>query len=75
MYCDGEKVFVEEDDICMTCENYVKEFSCPLLLALGAGDVFMEDNLVVTKCGFYKEFKRLLHIIKESDENEDDNTY
>ena len=30
MYSDGEKVFIEDDDLCLSCENYVKEFECPL---------------------------------------------
>lgn len=72
MYSDGEKVYIENDDICMTCEYYIKEFDCPLLGALVQGDVFLEDNLTVAKCGFYKEFKRVLHIVKDIN-NENDN--
>ncbi len=66
MYSDGEKIFIEDDDICLTCENYVKEFDCPLLNALVQGDVYLENSLVVTRCGFYKEFKRVLHIVKDN---------
>jgi hypothetical protein len=70
MYSDGEKVYVEDDDLCLSCENYVKEFDCPLLGALVQGDVYLEDNLIVKKCGFYKEFKRVLHIVRnKKDEN------
>lgn len=65
MYSDGEKVFIEDDDLCLSCENYVKEFDCPLLSALVQGDVFLEDSLVVTRCAFYKEFKRVLHIVRK----------
>ena len=68
MYSDGEKVYIEDDDICLTCENYVKDFDCPLLGALIQGDVFIEDSLIVTKCGMYKEFKRVLHIVRYKDE-------
>lgn len=73
MYCDGEKVYIEDDDLCASCENYVKEFDCPLLGALVQGDVFIEDSLVVTKCGFYKEFKRVLHIVRKKDEDNNTN--
>ena len=70
MYSDGEKVYMEDDDLCLSCENYVKEFDCPLLGALVQGDVYLEDNLIVKKCGFYKEFKRVLHIVRnKKDEN------
>ena len=50
MYSDGDKVFIEDDDLCITCENYVKEFDCPLLSALVLGDVFLEDSLIVSRC-------------------------
>ena len=73
MYSDGEKVYIEDDDICLTCENYVKDFDCPLLGALIQGDVFIEDSLIITKCGMYKEFKRVLHIVRKK-ENETDNS-
>ena len=73
MYSDGEKVYIEDDDICLTCENYVKDFDCPLLGALIQGDVFIEYSLIITKCGMYKEFKRVLHIVRKK-ENENDNS-
>lgn len=73
MYSDGEKIFIEDDDLCISCENYVKEFECPLLGALIQGDVFLEDSLIVTKCGFYKEFKRVLHIVRNNKNNENNN--
>lgn len=65
MYCLNEKVFIEDDDLCTTCENYVQSVNCPLLSALAQGDVFLEDSLTVTCCGFYKEFKRTLRVVKE----------
>lgn len=64
MYSKNSKVFIEDDDLCITCENYVKEIDCPLLAALALGDVFLEDSLQVTSCGFYREFKRNLRIVK-----------
>ena len=74
MYSDGEKVYVEDDDLCLSCESYVKEFDCPLLGALVQGDVFIEDSLIVTNCGFYKEFKRELYIVRNNKKNENNNT-
>lgn len=74
MYSDGQKIFIEDDDLCMSCENYVKEFDCPLLNALVQGDVFLEDSLVVRRCAFYKEFKRVLHIVRNIKKNGNHNT-
>jgi len=73
MYSNGDKVFVEDDDLCLTCENYVKVFDCPLLSALVSGDVYLEDSIVVKRCGFFKEFKRVLHIVRNNKNNETDN--
>lgn len=63
MYCQDGKIYIEENDQCITCENYARGVACPLLMALGEGAVFMEDILTVEDCGFYKEFKRKLHIV------------
>lgn len=68
MYCVDETVFIEDDDQCITCDNYARGIACPLLEALGQGVVFLEDNLTVTNCGFYKEFKRNLTIVKKDKE-------
>ena len=65
MYCIDYTVYIEDDDQCITCENYAKGVACPLLEALGQGVVFLEDNLTVSNCGFYKEFKRTLRIVKQ----------
>lgn len=74
MYCSDSKIFIEDDDLCLSCINYVNNVNCPLLSALVQGDVFLEDSLTVTKCGFYKEFKRYLHIVKgkNNDNNNSD---
>ena len=64
MYCVESKVFIENDDLCISCQNYVEDLNCPLLSALAQGDVFLENSLQVTDCGFYREFKRKLHIVK-----------
>ena len=73
MYCEDSRIFIENDDLCNTCENYIKELDCPLLGALIQGDVFLEDNLLVTRCGFYKEFKRNLYIVKGKKKDENSN--
>lgn len=67
MYCIDDTVFIEDEDQCLTCENYAKGVACPLLEALGQGVVYLEDNLTVTNCGFYKEFKRMLSIVKKEE--------
>ena len=66
MYCEDDKVFIEDEDQCLTCENYAKGVACPLLEALGAGIVFLEDSKIVTNCGFYKEFKRTLKLVENN---------
>lgn len=71
MYCADYTVFIEDDDQCLTCENYARGVACPLLEALGQGVVFLEDSLTVTNCGFYKEFKRTLSLVK--DDKKDNN--
>ena len=65
MYCDEGTVFIEDDDQCLTCENYARGVACPLLEALGEGIVSLEDSMVVTNCGFYKEFKRTLKLVPD----------
>lgn len=67
MYCIDDTVFIEDEDQCLTCENYAKGVACPLLEALGQGVVYLEDNLTVTNCGFYKEFKRILSIVRKEE--------
>ena len=67
MYTIDDTVFIEDEDQCLTCENYAKGVACPLLEALGQGVVYLEDSLTVTNCGFYKEFKRMLKIVKKEE--------
>lgn len=65
MYTDeNNTTYIEEDDQCITCENYAKGVACPLLEAIGEGVVYLEGNLTVSNCGFYKEFKRHLKLVK-----------
>lgn len=67
MYCVDDIVYIEDDDQCISCENYARGIACPLIEALGLGVVYLEDNLTVTNCGFYKEFKRTLRIVKNDE--------
>lgn len=64
MYSHNDTIYIEDDDQCITCENYAKGVACPLLEALGEGVVYLEDSLKVTNCGFYKEFKRNLRLVE-----------
>lgn len=61
----NSRVFIEDDDLCINCENYVHDLDCPLLSALAQGDVFLEGSLQVTSCGFYKEFRRNLRVVED----------
>lgn len=67
MYCAEDTVYIEDDDQCLTCENYAKGIACPLIEALGQGYVYIEESMIVTNCGFYKEFKRTLKIVRKED--------
>jgi len=67
MYCVDYTVYIEDDDQCLTCENYSRGVACPLLEALASGVVYLEDSLTVTNCGFYKEFKRTLKVVKKEE--------
>jgi len=67
MYCENGSVFVETEDQCMSCENFTQGIACPLLHALGLGLVTIDGELLVSNCGFYKEFKRHLKIISHNE--------
>ena len=67
MYCVDDTVYIDDDDQCISCENYAHGVACPLIEALGQGVVYLEDSLTVTNCGFYKEFKRVLKIVKKEE--------
>lgn len=69
MYIENDNLTIEEDDMCITCENLQKGIACPLLHALAQGVVFIEDSLHVTNCGFYKEFTRHLHLVVPLNQN------
>ncbi len=73
MYFEDGSVFVEKQDQCMTCSNFVKGVACPLLQALGMGVVTLDGVMYVTNCGFYKEHVRHLRLI-QNDEQKIDNT-
>ena len=65
MYCVNYEIFIEDNDQCNSCEHYKKKIACPLIEALGQGVVFLDSDMSVTNCGFYKEYKRLLKIVRE----------
>ena len=69
MYCENGRVYIENDDQCLDCRNYAEGVSCPLLTALGLGVVYLEDSLVVTNCGFFEQFDRRLHLVRDDEEN------
>ena len=69
MYCENGRIFIEEDDQGLDCKNYAEGVSCPLLTALGLGVVYLEDSLTVTNCGFFEQFERHLHVVREDDDN------
>ena len=73
MYYYNGSVYVEDEDQCQTCTNFAQGVACPLLQALGMGIVVMEDNMYVTNCGFYKEFKRKLRLISDNNDPPEDN--
>lgn len=72
MYYDGS-IHIEEDDLCYTCEYFVKGVNCPLLEALALGVVNLDTDIVVNTCGFYKEFKRKLRLVEAEPEVEENN--
>lgn len=64
MYYQNGEVRIDNEDQCITCEKFAKGVNCPLIEALGLGAVFFDDELMVTNCGFYKEFKRHLSVVE-----------
>ncbi len=70
VYTSNGKIFIESDDQCMNCTNYVRGVSCPLLTALGLGVVYIENSLKVVDCGFYKKFERNLHIVSDGEDSQ-----
>ena len=63
VYFDDGKIYVEKDDQCISCKNFNKGVSCPLLQALGLGVVTLDGTMNATDCGFYEEFKRHLKVV------------
>ena len=68
MYNKDGYVCIEDDDQCITCENFNKGVACPLLHALGVGLVSLTEELRVTNCGFYKKFERHLKLVRPINE-------
>ena len=67
MYYYNGSVYIEDEDQCQNCSNFVQGVACPLIQALGMGLVVMQDNLYVTNCGFFSEFKRKLQLLKSNE--------
>jgi hypothetical protein len=65
MYLDVD-LHLEADDQCMSCEHFNRGVACPLLEALTSGVVALQMDVVVKNCGFYKEFKRHLNVVKSA---------
>ncbi len=63
MYLADNNLIIEEDDICIDCDNLQKGVACPLVQALAQGAVFIDDSLKVANCGFYKKFERHLKLV------------
>ncbi|MBO6088574.1 hypothetical protein J6P92_09580 [bacterium] len=72
MYYENGKIFIEDDDQCVNCQNYLEGVACPLLNALGQKAVYLEDSLTVTNCGFFRKFKRCLRIVRDNENNNAD---
>jgi hypothetical protein len=62
MLFDGDLI-IETDDQCYTCEYVKRGIACPLLEALTEGVVKLQEDITVSRCGFYKEHKRHLNIV------------
>ncbi len=63
MYFIDGQIHIEQDDQCFSCEFFQKGIACPLLEALGEGVVYLDGDIQVSNCGFYKPFKRHLKVI------------
>lgn len=72
MYCENGKIYIEDEDQCVECQNYLEGVACPLLTALGQGVVYLEDSLNVDNCGFFRKFKRRLRIVRNNENNNSD---
>ena len=72
MYLEDGQIFIEADDQCVSCRNYAEGVACPLLNALGLGVVYLEDSMTVSNCGFYEKFERILHIVRNNENNNSD---
>jgi hypothetical protein len=68
MFYDGH-VHIEEEDQCYTCEYFLKGVMCPLLEALAVGVAHLDGDIMVRNCGFYKEFKRHLHVVENQEDD------
>lgn len=61
---DFGKIYLEDDDQCLTCSHYTGGTACPLMEALYTGTVFLDKEVRVQNCGFYGKHKRRLEIVR-----------
>ena len=72
MYFENGSVFIEKQDQCMTCRNFIQGVACPLLQALAMGIVTMDGLMYVTNCGFYEEHIRTLRLVVDNEDKKQD---
>lgn len=63
MYFHDKLLYIEDEDQCGECEHYLKGIACPLLDALIHRVIYLDGQMNVTDCGFFKEFERKLKLI------------
>ncbi len=69
MFADGEKCFIEVDDLCNTCQYAKNTIDCPLVQAVGYGHLYMSDEgFVVSNCKLYKQTKMKLISIENTEQ-------
>jgi hypothetical protein len=67
MYTHQDSIYIEDDDNCVNCHHYKKKITCPLIEALGTKIVTMPESFYVKHCGFYKEFRNPLKIVRANE--------
>ena len=61
MYLEKGKLFIDQDDICWSCQSQKRNI-CPLIGAIGDKCVYLsEDNIQIQNCGSYK---KALQVVK-----------
>jgi len=58
---DNGAIYIEKEDQCSRClHGFDSDNFCPLLEALGVGLVYLDGDVEVRNCGFYKERLRVV---------------